>query len=164
MNRLRTTLTAAGTLTALLATTAAGCGSDGTPQAGRTIVAAGTGAPVSCKQLPYDMALGEQEADGTGIVVQRGYVRGAIWVSCTGVPSSFAIVVQLKRNGLLVGTRRTYTGIPTAVGYAATVFEPCTPGVYRVQYTYRWKAHGAVATDTTTTPISETVTDHDCDN
>lgn len=164
MHRLRTTLTATGALTALLATTAAGCGSSTPEHAGRTLVVAGTGAPVSCSQLPYDMALDEKDPDGTGIVVDRGHVRGAIWVACTGHPDTFEITVQLKRNGLLYGEERTFTALPNAVGYAASVFDTCTPGVYRVQYSYRWTADGGVQTDTTTTPISETVTQHDCDS
>lgn len=165
MNRLRTTITAAAALTALLATTAAGCGSDGGTSAhpGRTLVVPGSGAPVDCKQVPYDYALHVQEPDGTGIVVDRGHVRGAVWVSCTGVPASFKITVMLRRNGLLYGGSRTYADKPDSFGYAATIFAACLPGVYRLQYSYSWSALGGTLADTTTAPISETVTQHDCD-
>lgn len=164
MNRLRTTLTATAAVVALLATTTAGCGSDGSAHPGRTLVVGGTGAPVSCSQTPYDYALDEKDPDGTGIVVQRGYVRGAIWVACTGTPTSFAITVQLKRNGLLYGKGQDYNGIPNATGHPVMVFAACQPGVYRLQYQYRWTALGGVQSDLTTAPISETVTQHDCDS
>lgn len=164
MHRLRTTLTAALVGGALLATTA-GCKDDKQqPEGSRTILGTGTGAPVDCTQIPYDYALDEQDPGGTGIVVQRGHIRGAIWVACDGVPTSFTISVVLKRNGLPYGTARAYAAIPNATGYAASVFEACTPGVYRVQYSYRWSANGGTAADTTTSPISETVTQHDCDS
>ena len=124
----------------------------------------GTGAPVSCSQVPYDYALEEKDPAGTGVVVDRGHIRGAVWVACAGIPSSFTIKVVLLRNGLPYGSERTFTGLPNAVGYAASVFETCTAGVYRVRYSYRWTALGGVQADTTTTPLSETVTAHDCDS
>lgn len=163
MHRLRTYLGAALVGGALLATTAAGCGS-GSPSGGRTLVVTGSGAPVSCTQIPYDVALNEKDPAGTGIVVSRGYVRGAIWVACNGLPDTFTIRVQLLRNGLDYGSDRTYNDTPSAAGYAASIFKSCTPGVYRLQYRYRWTALGGVQADTTTAPISETVTQHDCDS
>lgn len=155
--------------TALLATTAAagGCGgpSSSKPAAGNTLIVPGaTNEQVTCNETPYDVALNEQEADGTGIVVTRGYVRGAMWVSCTGAgPDSFQISVQLLRNGLPVGSKSTYTARPNAVGYAASVFTKCVPGVYRLEYRYRWTLEDGVQAKTMTVALSETVRQSDCD-
>ena len=166
--RFRTYLTAALVGGALLATTA-GCkddkgGSGSAPQGGVTLAGAGTGAPVSCTQIPYDVALDEKDSKGSGIVVSRGYVRGAVWAACTGVPTGFTLTVQLLKNGLDYGSDHTYLETPSAEGYPAEVFATCTPGVFRLQYSFQWSAHGRTVKDTTTAPISETVTQHDCDS
>lgn len=156
-------------LGAVLATTAAGCGSDGgnsgsAPQGGVTLAGGGTGAPVSCTQIPYDVVLDEKDPKGSGIVVSRGYVRGAVWAACQGVAAGFTLTVQLLKNGLDYGSDHTYIDTPDADGYPADVFAACTAGVYRLQYSFQWSANGRTARNTTTAPISETVTQHDCDS
>lgn len=152
---------------ALLALTGAqgGCGSDGANGSGHTVTVPGdTEEAVTCNEIPYDVALNEQDPHGTGVVVQRGLVRGAMWVSCTGAgPDTFQISVQLLRNGLPVGTAASYTARPNTVGYAASVFTKCVAGVYRVQYRYRWTLQDGAQADTNTVAISETVTQYDCD-
>lgn len=151
---------------AFLFATAAGCGSGapGSAHGGHTLVVQGASpASVTCTETPYDAALDEKDPAGTGVVVYRGLVRGAMWVACTGgVPNSFEITVTLKRNGLEIGSGSTFHEIPSAAGYEAMTFVNCTPGVYRLAYSYRWTLGGGVQADSTTVAISETVTAHDC--
>jgi len=158
MYRKQITATAAAAVAIVLATGAqGGCGSTKT-------VDGTTDERVTCNETPYDVALDTKETGGTGIVVTRGYVRGAMWVNCVGgEPDTFSITVQLLRNGLPYGDSRGYDGIPNAVGHAVSVFEVCKPGVYRLEYRYRWTLSGAAQAKTMTVPISETVTQHDCD-
>jgi hypothetical protein len=162
LTRLRTTLTAALAVGALLATTAAGCGSDSSG-GGRTVVVGGTGS-VTCKQIPYNYALSSQDASGSGISISRGIIRGALWVTCgPSSPASFSITIVIKRNGIPVGKGSPYAGIPNTIGYEAWTIATCRPGVYRLQYTYRWTYNGGVQADTDTVATTETVTQHDCD-
>lgn len=151
---------AAFALAALLFATAAGCKDDGN----NTIVAAGTGS-VTCKQIPYNYALGEQDPSGSGISISHGIIRGALWVECgPSAPHAYEITVVVLRDGLVVGKGSPYEGIPNAVGYEAWTIVNCRPGVYRLQYSLRFSYNGAVqAKPAETVATSETVTQHDCD-
>lgn len=158
MTRLRTYLTAALVGGALLSTTAAGCGSGG-----RTIVVGGTGS-ATCAQHPYNYAFASIDPSGSGISVIHGIIRGSMWVSCDGsAPASFTITVKILRDGIDLGHGSTFTGIPNIVGYEAWTIADCTPGVYRLQYKYRWTYNGGVQSDLNTVTKNQEVTQHDCD-
>jgi hypothetical protein len=162
---IRKTITAAAAAIAIIAATGAqgGCGSSSS--AGHTVTVPGDKQEaVTCNEVPYDSNLGAKDTDGTGIAVSHGLIRGAMWVSCTGAgPDTFQITVTLLRNGIAAGDGRVYTALPNTVGYSASVFMQCQPGVYRLQYRYKWTLEGGVQSDTNTVSINETVTQHDCD-
>lgn len=153
------TLATIGIAAALIALTGAqgGCGNTKT-------VPGTTAESVTCNEQPYDYARKAVDTGGSGISVSNGLVRGAMWVSCTAPgPDSYSITVTLLRNGLPYGKGAVYTGRPNSVGYEAYVFQTCVPGVYRLQYRYRWTLQDGVQHDTLTVPVNETLVQHDCD-
>jgi hypothetical protein len=152
-------ITTAVAIAATLALTGAqgGCGNTKT-------VAGATEESVTCNEQPYSYTQKAIDKGGSGITVSSGLVRGALWVNCTPPgPDTYTITVTLLRNGLPYGKGAVYSGRPNAVGYEAYVFQTCKPGVYRLQYRYRWTLQTGVQQDTTTVPVNETLVQHDCD-
>lgn len=170
MTRLRTYLGAALVGGALLATTAAGCGSDGSsnskPLPGQTLVVVGTtNETVNCVEKAYNYALGGLDPEGSGISVIHGVVRGSMKVWCTGgSPDSYYIQVILVRDGVMLNPGSPYEGIPNVVGYEAWTIVKCIPGTYQVHYLYKWTLSGAAVTNKTKTMTEpRVVTQNDCD-